>query len=222
MRRDGVRDLGDYLLTFKILATQGIDIPIDLPAEEVEAELERLEARLEEKRKSYLVLIPTKLQKLETAELERRIAILKGLQVEIPVSFTSGATGSRAGVAPPEISKEQLADLDRLLEQAKDTREKVQEQIDLLNKGLAAGQFPGIEGLKQYAKAYAYLQEQLDKPPKKTGLSEAQQAQKAIGDLITQMEQQIAVTGETEEATIRYRIAYRRPGRRLQKGRPGL
>jgi hypothetical protein len=40
------------------------------------------------------------------------------------------------------------------------------------------------------------------------GASEAERARKAILDLITSMEQQVAVTGETEEATIKYRIAF--------------
>ena len=43
--------------------------------------------------------------------------------------------------------------------------------------------------------------------PKDKGASEAERARKSIQDLLTTMQQQVQVTGETEEATIRYRIA---------------
>ena len=207
---DGVLTITDHIKTLVEVATRGVALRVDLNAEEINQLLTELEARLELTKRTSRILIPTKIEKLEIAELERQIAHYKALKIEIPVEFKSlGATlGRPEPQAPVGLSEEQFKDLDRLLEASKDTKEKVQEQIDLLNQGLKAGVFAGIEGLKQYAKAYDYLRAQLEKPPKKTGLSEAQQAQKSILGLITSMEQQIAVTGETEEATIRYRIAF--------------
>ena len=205
----GVGVLLDHIKTLVEVATAGIPLSVDLDPAEIDGLLSDLEARLELAKRTTRILIPTKIEKLEIAELERQIAHYKALKIEIPVEFKSGATQGGGAPTPPPVSlsEEQFKDLDRLLEASKDTKEKVQEQIDLLNQGLKAGVFAGIEGLKQYAKAYDYLRAQLEKPPKKTGLSEAQQAQKSILGLITSMEQQIAVTGETEEATIRYRIA---------------
>ena len=209
----GLVTLADHFTTLKILATQGIDFPVTLSTEEIEEELKRLEARLELQKKTSRLLIPTALEKLETAEIERRIAELRKQKVTIAVEFQSlgGTLGFDEPVAK-SLSKDRLAELDRILEASKDTSEKVKEQIDILNEALATGLFPGIEGLREYAKAYAHVQEQLNKPLKKPELSEhakaAQSAREAITALIAEFEQQAVVTGQSEEATIAYRIAF--------------
>ena len=94
-------------------------------------------------------------------------------------------------------------------------------------KGIQAGPFAGgVVALRELGEAARIAREELSAieitatpvgtrkrtpPPDsdaKKGASEAAQARKAILDLITSLEQQASVTGETEEATIRYRIAF--------------
>ena len=165
----------------------------------IEQRLKELEPRLQRR------FVPIEFT-VEDANLRARLASLKAELEKLPV-VGAGARGfgtpAMVNAENAKLSAAQFEELDKILEHSIGTSEKVQKQIDLLNKAFAAGEVT----VEEYKRAHADLQAQLDKPSKK-GADPAEQARKSINDLIISLEQQASVTGETEEATIRYRIAF--------------
>ena len=207
---DGVSTIGDHLLTLKILATRGIDIPVDLSTEEIDAELQRLEARIELQRTTTRLLIPTALEKLETAELQRRVAELRKLKVAIPVEFQTPAAGVIAGpeAAPVEISEDARREIDKITESVKDATTKVADFEAHLRDLAKLAPDEITPAVAQ--KAIDDFKKSLEKPVKSAGLSKAQQeinsAKESIADFVAGLEQQRATLGQGEAAALRYSV----------------
>lgn len=209
---NGLITIQDHLETAKTLATQGIDFPVHLDADELATEIKRLEERLVLQRKTTRLLIPTFLERLETAELERQLARLRSLRVEIPVQFKSlASTLNLPESVKSPLSDEEISQLEKIADAGKSVTEKLREAREELERLQERAKGTDLEfDDVTLEKRLTELKATIEKPVKSAGLSKAQQeittAKEAVASFVERIEAQRAMLGQGEEASLRFSV----------------